>query len=107
MRNWIVACVVGCVAGAACSESKSDKCNKFFDKMQSTLGGLAGAIGGEDGAAGAKGLGGGAKSKFVELCMSLPDDAVDCLDGSLGNMLDSKCLAVMGKLVPGGLLGGQ
>jgi hypothetical protein len=103
MRTWIVAAMGCLVVATGCSESKGDKCNRFFDKMQSTLGGLAGALGGGEGAAGAAAVTGGAKTKFVELCMSLPDDAVDCLDGSVGNMLDSKCLAVMGKLVPGGL----
>ena len=103
MRTWIVASVFGLIAATGCSASKADKCNKFFDKMQSSLGGLAGALGGSEGAAGAGAVAGGAKAKFVELCVSLPDDAIDCLDGSIGNMLDSKCLAVMGKLVPGAL----
>ncbi len=110
MRTWIVASVLGLVSATAatgCGESKADKCNRFFDKMQSSLGGLAGALGGGEGAAGAGALAGGAKAKFVELCASLPDDAIDCFDGSIGNMLDSKCLAVMAKMVPGagGLLG--
>ena len=109
MRTWIVASMWGLVAATAatavagCGESKADKCNKFFDNMKSSLGGLAGAVGGGEGAAGASALAGGAQAKFVELCTSLPDDAIDCLDGSIGNMLDSKCLAVMAKLVPVGL----
>jgi hypothetical protein len=107
MRTWIVVSVWALSAAAGCGSSKSDKCGKFFDDMQSTLGGLAGALGGNEGAAGARALGGEAKGKFVEMCMALPDDAIDCLDGGISNMLDAKCLAVMGKLVPGGALGGQ
>lgn len=100
---WGLVAATAATAATGCGASKADKCNKFFDNMQSSLGGLAGALGGGEGAAGANALAGGAKAKFVELCTSLPDDAIDCLDGSIGNMLDSKCLAVMAKMAPGAL----
>lgn len=90
MKTTWVAVAVALAAG--CSKSKQDKCEAGWKQMEQLATEMAKAFD-EDGTAEKPGA--EEKKQYMELCLKLPDDAVDCMTSLEKAMTDPTCEEVM------------
>jgi hypothetical protein len=100
-RVFVLLLACAALWGAGCSSKKS-KCQKGWSYVTDMAKGVSGLVGLVGKAIG-KPIDLEAKvkevePKFMEACMQLPDDAMDCVANFKDKMLDPKCIMTLAKL---------
>ncbi|MCC6525257.1 MAG: hypothetical protein IT373_21570 [Polyangiaceae bacterium] len=106
-RPWLGILLAVLVGTAACSRGKRDKCARGFDQMKEIRVSMARAFlqGDDDSARKLDTLGAeldAERKDFLDLCETLPAEAVACLASPLSSMTEPHCQDVLGKLDLGG-----
>ncbi|MBI4951696.1 MAG: hypothetical protein HY908_06655 [Myxococcales bacterium] len=102
-KAWIGIVLAALVGAAACSRGKREKCARGFDQMKEIRVSMTRAFLQDDHDSEAKLAALGAeldaeRQGFLDLCETLPAEAVACLASPLSSMTEPHCQDVLGKL---------